>query len=169
MCLQSVSKSRSISQLAVRGRPHVFPFTALSEMHTPRRAVSSACSSVNYSPLSAAQASSRAIVFGSVCIRNTSSVLHYLPAVSRRSMLHRQAPNPKNAIGCEEYIDMWREGVHDFLTQIVVIFLERPSADLPSPRISIATRSCLHIPHSCFHAYSMRSSWPYHNFPTYPR
>jgi hypothetical protein len=30
------------------------------------------------------------------------------------------------------------------------------------------TRSCLHVAHNCFHAYSMRSSWPCRNFPTYP-
>ena len=26
------------------------------------------------------------------------------------------------------------------------------------------TRSCPHLPHNCFHAYSMRSGWPCHNF-----
>jgi hypothetical protein len=30
----------------------------------------------------------------------------------------------KNTIGREEYIDTWREGVHDLLTQIVAIFLK---------------------------------------------
>lgn len=32
----------------------------------------------------------------------------------------------------KKYIDTWREGVHDLLTQYVAIFLERPPADLPS-------------------------------------
>jgi Dor1-like family/Galactose oxidase, central domain len=31
----------------------------------------------------------------------------------------------------KKYIDTWREGVHDLLTQYVAIFLERPPADLP--------------------------------------
>jgi conserved oligomeric Golgi complex subunit 8 len=31
----------------------------------------------------------------------------------------------------KRYIDTWREGVHDLLTQYVAIFLERPPADLP--------------------------------------
>ncbi|KAI0262642.1 Dor1-like family-domain-containing protein [Russula aff. rugulosa BPL654] len=31
----------------------------------------------------------------------------------------------------KKYIDIWREGVHDLLTQYVAIFLERPPADLP--------------------------------------
>ena len=30
------------------------------------------------------------------------------------------------------------------------------------------TRSRLHVLQNCFHAYSMRSGWPRHNFPTYP-
>lgn len=31
----------------------------------------------------------------------------------------------------KKYIDTWREGVHDLLTQYAAIFLERPPADLP--------------------------------------
>jgi hypothetical protein len=31
----------------------------------------------------------------------------------------------------KKYIDTWREGVHDLLTQYAVIFLERPPTDLP--------------------------------------
>ena len=31
----------------------------------------------------------------------------------------------------KKYIDTWREGVHDLLTQYVAIFLERPPTDLP--------------------------------------
>jgi hypothetical protein len=68
-----------------------------------------------------------------VCIRNASSLPHYLLAASRRSMLHRQAPNVKNVIGREEYIDTW----HEDLTQVLAIFLERPSADLPSEYLSL--------------------------------
>jgi len=120
--------------------------------------VPSTCSSVNYLPLSVAQESSRSSSVppsscsGSVCIRNVSSALHYLPATSRRSTLHRQAPNPKNAIGREEYIGTWHECVHDLLTQIVAIFLERPSAIFPK-NIYRYTHSWLPVPHNCFHAY----------------
>jgi hypothetical protein len=49
-------------------------------------------------------------------------------------MLHRQAPNAKNAIGREEYIDTWHK---DLLTQVLAIFLERPSADLPPEYLSL--------------------------------
>ena len=102
-----------------------------------------------------------------MCIPNASSVPQHLLVASRRSTLHRQAPNPKNAIRREEYVDTWREGVHDLLTQIVTIFLERPSADLaPGYRCTRSRRRpCLHTPHNCFHAYSMRSSWPCQQFP----
>jgi hypothetical protein len=110
-------------------------------------------------PLSAAEACVRKLKD-----RNASSVPHYLPPASRRPTLHRQAPNPKSAIGREEYIDTWCEGVHDLLMRTVAIFLERRSS-FPQ-NISRYTRSCLHVPHICFHAYSMRSTWPCHDFPT---
>ena len=42
----------------------------------------------------------------------------------------------------KKYIDTWREGVHDLLTQYVAIFLERPPADLP-PEDLHALRSLL--------------------------
>jgi hypothetical protein len=70
-------------------------------MRTPRRAVPSACSSVNHSPLSAVRASSRSSsapsssCSGSVCIRNASSIPHCLSTTSTHSTLYRQAPNPK--------------------------------------------------------------------------
>jgi hypothetical protein len=51
----------------------------------------------------------------------------------------------------------WREGVHDLLTQIVAIFLER--LQIFPQNIYRYTLSCLHL-HNCFHAYSMRSGWP---------
>jgi len=42
----------------------------------------------------------------------------------------------------KKYIDTWREGVHDLLTQYVAIFLERPPADL-SPEDLHTLRSLL--------------------------
>jgi hypothetical protein len=133
------TRSRSLQRVASHTSS---PFAGLCKMRTPRRALSSPCSSVNYSPLSAALASSLSSsapspsCSGSACVRDPSSVPHYLPATSRRSTLHRQAPNPKNAIGREEYIDSWRECVHDLLTQIVAIFLERSTANLPPENVS---------------------------------
>jgi len=41
----------------------------------------------------------------------------------------------------KKYIDTWREGVHDLLTQYAAIFLERPPTDLPPEDLQTLRRA----------------------------
>jgi hypothetical protein len=93
MSPRSPFQRRARSRGSQRAAGHAFfLFAELCEIHTPRHAVPSACSSVNCSPLSVALASSlsssapSSSCHGSVCIRNASSVLitHHPPQGAQR-------------------------------------------------------------------------------------
>ena len=146
-------------------------------MRTSRRVVPPASISVHYSPLSAAQTSSRSSSAPwssySACIfRNTSSVPHYCthrpPQGTQR--LRQQAPHPKSALRCEVYgmhRHTGREGVYVYLLHNVGN-ISRTTICKFSSIMSVAPLAPACTTQMLSHPLDLL--WvACHNFPTYPR
>jgi hypothetical protein len=111
-------------------------------MHTPRRAVPSACSSVNYSPFSAAQdpLPRHCLPTAEACVSGTRarSRITYQPLQGAQRCIDKRRTR-KMQLDARNTSTRGVKACIASSRRIVVIFLERPSADLPSSRIFIAT------------------------------